>query len=141
MLFRSCLLAPLSFIRFFFKSMIIQIVFVGIMIAFVVTYFLFYMMTGEKVYRTFMIIQLSSTLLAASFNGHFHAYLKLPAPLTIFMTWSIFGVANVVGARFFISELQGAPRIRKAYRPVLSIQCALALGMLAAAMNGRFLWV
>ena len=138
---RLCLLAPLSFIRFFFKSMIIQLVFVGVMIAFVVTYFLFYMMTGEKVYRTFMIIQLSSTLLAASFNGHFHAYLKLPAPLTVFMTWSIFGVANVVGARFFLSELQGAPRIRKAYKPVLCIQCALAFGMLATAMNGRFLWV
>ena len=138
---RLCLLSPLSFIRFFFKSMIIQIVFVGIMIAFVVTYFLFYMMTGEKEYRTFMILQLSTTLLAASFNGHFHAYMNLPAPLSVFITWSVFGLANIVGARFLLSELQGAPRIWKAYRPALRNQCALALGVLAAAMNGRFLWV
>ena len=138
---RLRLMAPLSFIRFFFKSMIIQFVFLGVMIAFVVTYFLFYIMTGEKVYRTFMTLQLSSTLLAASFNGHFHAYLKLPAPLSVFMTWSVFGLTNVVGSRFFLSELQGAPRIRKAYRPVFYIQSALALGVLAAAMSGRFFWV
>ncbi len=138
---RLRLMAPLSFIRFFFKSMIIQFVFLGVMIAFVVTYFLFYIMTGEKVYRTFMTLQLSSTLLAASFNGHFHAYLKLPAPLTVFITWSVFGLTNIVGTRFFLSELQGTPRIRKAYGPVPYIQSALALGVLTAAMSCRFLWV
>ena len=138
---RLRLMAPLSFIRFFFKSMIIQFVFLGVMIAFVVTYFLFYIMTGEKVYRTFMTLQLSSTLLAASFNGHFHAYLKLPAPLTVFITWSVFGLTNIVGTRFFLSELQGTPRIRKAYGPVPYIPSALALGVWTAAMSCRFLWV
>jgi len=138
---KMCLLAPLSFIRFFFKSLITQFVFVGVMISFVVTYFLFYMMTGEKVYRTFMILQLSTTLLASSFNGHFHAYLKLPVPLTLFTTWSIFGLANIVGARFFLSELQGTPRIQKAYTPALCIQIALALGVLSAAISGHFFWV
>lgn len=135
------LLAPRTFIRFFFRSLIIQLGFLGIMISFTVTYFLFYMMTGEKVYRTFMLIQLGMTLLISAFNGHLHAYLKLPMPVSTFMTWGAFGLMNIVGTRFFLGELQDRPRAHRLYRPALYFQSAMAPAVLVLAMSDRFFWV
>ena len=138
---RLYLLPPLPFIRFFFKSLIIQLGFVGIMFSFVVTYFLFYLMTGEKINRTFMLIQLGATLFVVSFNGHLHAYLKLPVTVANFATWTAFGLTSIIGVLFFLSELEDRPRTRRAYRWTLYVQLLLAPALVAAALTGRFLWV
>lgn len=135
------LLAPLPFIRFFFKSLIVQLGFVGIMFSFVVTYLLFYLMTGEKLNRTLMLIQLGATLFIASFNGHLHAYLKLPVTAANFVTWTTFGLTSIIGTAYFLGELRDRPRTRRAYRWTLYIQLLLAPALVAAALCGRFLWV
>ena len=135
------LLTPVPFIHLFFKSLILQISFVGIMVSFVVAYFLFYMMTGEKKYRAFMLLQMGLTLLSASFNGHFNAYLKLPASAIVFITWGAFGLASIVGGHFFYKELLAHSRIQRTYKPAMYAQYLLVPAILAAAMNDRFLWV
>lgn len=130
------LLTPVSFIRFFFKSLITQLGFIGIMLSFFIMYFLFYMMTGEKNYRIFMLFQLGTTLFTASFNGHLHAYLKLPILVSSFITCAAFGLINLVGTYFFHRELRDRPRVHRAYGPALYVQPVLILMMLAACVRG-----
>ena len=130
------LLAPVSFIRFFFRSLVVQLGFIEVMLSFLMMYFLFYMMTGEKTYRTFMLLQLGTTLFTASFNGHLHAYLKLPIPVSSFITCAAFCLINLVGTYFFHGELRYRPRVHRAYGLALYVQPALALMMLAACVQG-----
>ena len=135
------LLTPVSFIRFFFKSLVTQLGFIGIMLSFFIMYFLFYMMTGEKNYRTFMLLQLGTTLFTASFNGHLHAYLKLPIPVSSFVTCAAFGLINLVGTYFFHGELRNRPRVHRAYGLALYVQPVLILMMLAACVRGASFYV
>lgn len=130
------LLTPVSFIRFFFKSLVIQLGFIGFMLSFFIMYFLFYMMTGEKTYRTIMLLQLGTTLFTASFNGHLHAYLKLPILVSSFMTCAAFGLINLVGTYFFHRELRDRLRVHRAYGLALYLQPVLILMMLAACVRG-----